>query len=258
VRDDMRQRLAESFETALRHADGRAIAYEMDSGKEHLFSAKFACPVCSYSLQELEPRLFSFNNPMGACPKCDGLGVIQFFDPKRRRPPRAVAGRPARSRLGPAQPVLFPDAGVAGRALRLRRRTRRSSELPERIRKSCSTARARADRVPLPQRTRAASTAAHLRRHHPQPRTALQGNRLAGRARGAGANISNKTCPACNGTPPARRSAPRARRRQRPARNQPPAAGQARDFFENLLQLPGNKAQVAEKILKEITSRLAS
>jgi excinuclease ABC subunit A len=83
VRDDMRQRLAESFETALRHAEGRAIALEMDSNVEHLFSAKFACPVCSYALQELEPRLFSFNNPMGACPKCDGLGVIQFFDPKR-------------------------------------------------------------------------------------------------------------------------------------------------------------------------------
>ena len=83
VREDMRQRLAESFETALRHADGRAIALEMDSGQEHLFSAKFACPSCSYALQELEPRLFSFNNPMGACPKCDGLGVIQFFDPKR-------------------------------------------------------------------------------------------------------------------------------------------------------------------------------
>jgi excinuclease ABC subunit A len=83
VRDDMRQRLAESFETALRHAEGRAMALEMDNGKEHMFSAKFACPVCSYALQELEPRLFSFNNPMGACPKCDGLGVIQFFDPKR-------------------------------------------------------------------------------------------------------------------------------------------------------------------------------
>ncbi|MDQ5889271.1 MAG: excinuclease subunit, partial [Pseudomonadota bacterium] len=67
----------------LRHADGRAIAVEMDSGTEHWFSAKFACPVCSYSLPELEPRLFSFNNPMGACPKCDGLGNISFFDPKR-------------------------------------------------------------------------------------------------------------------------------------------------------------------------------
>ncbi|MGL6070941.1 excinuclease ABC subunit UvrA [Craterilacuibacter sp.] len=83
VRADAQQRLAESFETALRHAEGRAIAVEMDEGKEHWFSAKFACPVCSYSLPELEPRLFSFNNPMGACPKCDGLGEITFFDPNR-------------------------------------------------------------------------------------------------------------------------------------------------------------------------------
>ncbi len=83
VNVEAKQRLAESFETALRHADGRAIAVEMDSGEEHLFSAKFACPICSYSLAELEPRLFSFNNPMGACPKCDGLGNITFFDPKR-------------------------------------------------------------------------------------------------------------------------------------------------------------------------------
>jgi excinuclease ABC subunit A len=79
----LRQRLAESFETALRLADGKALAVEMDSGHEHLFSAKFACPVCNYSLQELEPRLFSFNNPMGACPRCDGLGAISFFDPRR-------------------------------------------------------------------------------------------------------------------------------------------------------------------------------
>ncbi len=83
VSADAKQRLAESFETALRHADGRALAVEMGSGKEHLFSAKFACPICDYSLPELEPRLFSFNNPMGACPKCDGLGNISFFDPKR-------------------------------------------------------------------------------------------------------------------------------------------------------------------------------
>ena len=83
VRADVKQRLAESFETALRHADGRAIAVEADSGKEHLFSARFACPQCSYSLAELEPRLFSFNNPMGACPRCDGLGSVEFFDPQR-------------------------------------------------------------------------------------------------------------------------------------------------------------------------------
>ncbi len=83
VNVEARQRLAESFETALRHSEGRALAVEMDTGLEHLFSAKFACPICNYSLHELEPRLFSFNNPMGACPKCDGLGSISFFDPKR-------------------------------------------------------------------------------------------------------------------------------------------------------------------------------
>src|SRR5574343_365199 len=83
VNGEIKQRLAESFETALRLADGRAVALEMDNGTEHVFSNKFACNTCGYSLQELEPRLFSFNNPMGACPECDGLGHIEFFDPKR-------------------------------------------------------------------------------------------------------------------------------------------------------------------------------
>ncbi|KKB65242.1 excinuclease ABC subunit A [Robbsia andropogonis] len=94
VREDIKQRLAESFETAVRLADGRALAIEMDSGREHVFSTKFACPICSYSLQELEPRLFSFNNPMGACPACDGLGQQTFFDPKRvvAHPSLSLAG----------------------------------------------------------------------------------------------------------------------------------------------------------------------
>jgi excinuclease ABC subunit A len=83
VRPEMQQRLAESFEAALRLADSRAIAVEMDSGKEHLFNAKFACPICYYSIAELEPRLFSFNSPVGACPACDGLGHMEFFDPQR-------------------------------------------------------------------------------------------------------------------------------------------------------------------------------
>ncbi|WP_428984475.1 excinuclease ABC subunit UvrA [Rhodoferax mekongensis] len=83
VRADLKQRLAESFEAALRLAGGRAIALEMDSGVEHLFNAKFACPVCNYSIAELEPRLFSFNSPVGACPTCDGLGNHEFFDPAR-------------------------------------------------------------------------------------------------------------------------------------------------------------------------------
>ncbi len=86
VRDDIKQRLADSFETTLNLADGIAIVAPMDKDSdeaEQIFSAKFACPHCSYSLTELEPRLFSFNNPAGACPECDGLGHRQFFDPQR-------------------------------------------------------------------------------------------------------------------------------------------------------------------------------
>ncbi|MDE3010516.1 MAG: excinuclease ABC subunit UvrA [Pseudomonadota bacterium] len=98
IRPDAKQRLAESFETALRHADGRALAVEMDSGTEHLFSARFACAQCGYSLAELEPRLFSFNNPMGACSHCDGLGQVSFFDPRRV--------------------VAFPQLSLAGGAIK--------------------------------------------------------------------------------------------------------------------------------------------
>ena len=81
VKGDIALRLAESFETALTLAEGLVvISYMEEEQPDQLFSAKFACPVCNYSLNELEPRLFSFNNPAGACPTCDGLGVHQFFD----------------------------------------------------------------------------------------------------------------------------------------------------------------------------------
>ena len=87
VRADIGQRLAESFETALRLSDGVARVAFMDEperiGEELVFSDQFACTICGYSLAELEPRLFSFNNPAGACPTCSGLGVQQFFDPAR-------------------------------------------------------------------------------------------------------------------------------------------------------------------------------
>ena len=94
VRPGQQQRLSESFEAALRIADGRALALELDGGgideagrpvppREHVFSSKFGCPVCSYSLPELEPRLFSFNSPVGACPSCDGLGQVTAFDAER-------------------------------------------------------------------------------------------------------------------------------------------------------------------------------
>jgi excinuclease ABC subunit A len=83
VREDMQQRLAESFEAALRLAEGRAVVLEMDSGTGHVFNARFACPICHYAIGELEPRLFSFNSPAGACPTCDGLGHTEYFDPQR-------------------------------------------------------------------------------------------------------------------------------------------------------------------------------
>ncbi|MDI1351435.1 MAG: excinuclease ABC subunit UvrA, partial [bacterium] len=84
VRPDIAQRLSESFENALNLAEGIAVVASMDDAfSELLLSSKFACPECGYSLSELEPRLFSFNNPMGACSACDGLGVDQFFDPNR-------------------------------------------------------------------------------------------------------------------------------------------------------------------------------
>ena len=83
IKPESKQRLAESFETALTLAQGRVVALDMDTNQEHLFSSRYACPVCSHSLPELEPRLFSFNNPVGACAGCDGLGHVGFFDPKR-------------------------------------------------------------------------------------------------------------------------------------------------------------------------------
>lgn len=84
-REDIKQRLAESFETALKLGDGMAQVMSLDNADAAplLFSSKYSCPVCDYSLPELEPRLFSFNSPVGACPTCDGLGVAQFFDPSR-------------------------------------------------------------------------------------------------------------------------------------------------------------------------------
>src|SRR6218665_1707806 len=102
VRSGIQQRLAESLEAALRvggaDGNGRVLALEMDSGREHLFSAQFACPLCNYALAEREPRLFSFNPPLGACPACDGMGQREEFDP--------------------ARVVAFPALSLAGGAIR--------------------------------------------------------------------------------------------------------------------------------------------
>ena len=261
IRDDMRQRLAESFETALRHAEGRAIAYEMDSEKEHLFSAKFACPVCSYSLQELEPRIFSFNNPMGACPTCDGLGVIQFFDPKRivTQPKLSLAGGAIRGwdRRNPFYFQLLTslaehygfdiDAPFETLAENIQKIVLYGSG--KEIIRFCylNEKGSRFDRNHTFE-----GIIGNLERRYKETDSVAVREDLA-------KLISNKVCPSCQGA-----------RLREEARNVRIGAaenalnlheisglplGQARDHFL-ALQLAGNKAQVAEKVLKEITSRL--
>ncbi|MGB9194911.1 MAG: excinuclease ABC subunit UvrA, partial [Azonexus sp.] len=258
VRDDMRQRLAESFETALRHSEGRAMALEMDSGAEHLFSAKFACPVCAYALQELEPRLFSFNNPMGACPKCDGLGVIQFFDPKRvvTQPSVSLAGGAIRGWDKKNQfyfQIIESLAAHYGFSV-----DTPWNDLPEEFRTLVLYGSGRTEinfRYLNERGTR-------FDRSH-----TFEGiiPNLERRYRGSDSNavreelaryISNSACPSCAGT--------RLRVEARHVRvgdktlheiSRLPL-GEARNYF-NCLQLAGARAQVAEKILKEITARLS-
>jgi excinuclease ABC subunit A len=261
VRDDLRQRLAESFETALRHAEGRAIAYEMDSGREHFFSAKFACPVCSYSLPELEPRIFSFNSPMGACPTCDGLGVIQFFDPKRivAHPELSLAAGAIRGwdRRTPFYfQMLCSLAAHYGFEVDTPFR-----DLPDSVRQIVLYGSGR-EELPfsylgetgrMSARTHAfEGIIVNLERRYKETDSQAVREELA-------RLISNQTCPACQGS--------RLREEARNVRigshasartlhevNRQPLT-EARDYFLGL-QLPGNKAQVAEKVLKEIVSRL--
>ena len=258
VRDDMRQRLAESFETALRHADGRAIALEMDGGKEHMFSAKFACPVCSYALQELEPRLFSFNNPMGACPKCDGLGVIQFFDPKRvvTAPQLSLAGGAIRgwdkknqfyfqiieslaAHYGFSVDTPFEDLPETARQLILYGSGKEAINFRYLNEKGTRFDRSHSFEGVIP----------NLERRYRGSDSNAVREELA-------KYISNSTCPTCGGT--------RLRTEARHVRvgdktlheiSRLPL-GEARNYF-NCLTLSGAKAQVADKILKEITARLS-
>jgi len=258
VRDDMRQRLAESFETALRHAEGRAIALEMEGGKEHMFSAKFACPVCSYALQELEPRLFSFNNPMGACPKCDGLGVIQFFDPKRVvvNPALSLAAGAIRGWDKKNQfyfQMLTSLAAHFGFDVNAP-----YAALPGDIQQMLLFG---SGRVVLPFQYANERGQMLLREH------VFEGiiNNLERRYKESDSQavreelskfISNQSCPHCSGT----RLRVEARHVRVGAKTLHEISrlplGEARNYF-NCLQLTGHKVQVADKILKEITARIS-
>ena len=261
VREDIRQRLAESFETALRHADGRAIAYEMDSEREHLFSAKFACPVCSYSIRELEPRIFSFNSPMGACQKCDGLGVIQFFDPKRivARPDLSLAAGAIRGwdRRNPFYfQMLCSLAAHYGFEV-----DTPFGELPDNVRQVVLYGSGR-EQLPfnyLNERGRSTlrehafeGVVVNLERRYKETDSLAVREELA-------RLISNQTCPACQGSRlreearNVRIGSKKSARTLQEISRQPLTV--TRDYFLSL-QLPGNKAQVAEKVLKEICNRL--
>ncbi|MHB1429055.1 MAG: excinuclease ABC subunit UvrA [Rhodocyclaceae bacterium] len=258
VKADQRQRLAESFETALTHAEGRCLAVEMDSGVEHLFSAKFACPHCGYALQELEPRLFSFNNPMGACPECDGLGSIQFFDPARivayphlSLAAGAIKGWDRRnqfyfqmieslaSHYGFDTGVEFEKLPEDTRKIVLYGSGREQIRFKYLNEKGTRFERSHAFEGIIP----------NLERRYKETDSQMVREELA-------KYLNNKPCPECDGA------------RLRQEARHVLVGGKTitavsrlslidcRDFF-NLLQLTGHRAQVAEKIVKEITSRLS-
>ncbi|GIZ28052.1 UvrABC system protein A [Morganella morganii] len=259
VRDDLAQRLAESFETALTLSGGTAIIADMEdnSAEELVFSANFACPVCGYSMSELEPRLFSFNNPAGACPTCDGLGVQQFFDPDRvvQNPNLSLGGGAIRGwdrrnfyyyqmLMSLADHYKFDIESPY-------------SELPAKIQKVILNGSGRESIEFKYSNDRGDVTV----RHHPfegvlhnMERRYKETESMAVREELA-KYISNRPCISCGGT-----------RLKKEARfvfvdntTLPQISdfsiGHAMDFFNNL-KFSGQRAKIAEKVLKEIQDRL--
>ncbi|RUT67158.1 excinuclease ABC subunit A [Morganella morganii] len=259
VRDDLTQRLAESFETALALSGGTAIIADMEdnSAEELVFSANFACPVCGYSMSELEPRLFSFNNPAGACPTCDGLGVQQFFDPDRvvQNPNLSLGGGAIRGwdrrnfyyyqmLMSLADHYKFDIESPY-------------AELPAKIQKVILNGSGRESIEFKYSNDRGDVTV----RHHPfegvlhnMERRYKETESMAVREELA-KYISNRPCISCGGT-----------RLKKEARfvfvddtTLPQISdfsiGHALDFFNNL-KFSGQRAKIAEKVLKEIQDRL--
>src|SRR5690554_2500317 len=259
VRDDLQTRLAESFETALELSDGIARIAPMDEGLEEMvFSARFACPACGHSIQELEPRLFSFNNPHGACPSCDGLGVRQYFDPaKLVQDPSltlaqgAIRGWDKRSlyyyqqlqavaehfgfdldtpfeQLSDAQRhIVLHGSGEENVAFHYR------NDRGERVKKAHPFEGVINNLERRYRETESESVREDLARY-----------------------LNMQACPSCHGS---RRRAD-ARHVYIDSRTLPDIVrlpiGQARDYFEQL-QLAGKQGEIADKILKEIRERLS-
>jgi excinuclease ABC subunit A len=259
VRPDIQQRLAESFETALQLSDGLArIAYMEDPAMEEpVFSAKFACPQCGYSLTELEPRLFSFNNPVGACPECDGLGVHQFFDAGRvvAHPELSLAGGAVRG-WDRRNAYYFQLITALARHYDFDIETP-FAELPEDIRRIIlHGSQGEVIRFQYLNERRGS-----VERKHP-----FEGiiTNMQRRYRETDSNVvreelarylSTQPCPECNGA----RLNQAARHVTVAGRTLPGITslpvGSGLEFFKGL-QLPGQRGEIAGKILKEINQRL--
>ena len=231
------QRLAESYEAALRIADGRALAVEIDAASanrprqgapvEHLFSSKFSCPLCDYSLPELEPRLFSFNSPVGACPTCGGLGVTTVFDADR------VVAFPSLSLASGAvkgwdrrNAYTFSLLESVAAPLRLRHRHRRSRSCRSRPARCCCAARAATRSSSSTRPKGRAARPAQVKRKHPfegilpNLERRFKRDRLGGGARGPDALPERQALPRLPRRAPAGRGEQRlpGRCRQRRAR----------------------------------------
>ena len=259
-RDDLKQRLAESFETALRLGEGLAILVDLDDDKapEQLFSSRYSCPLCDYSLPELEPRLFSFNSPVGACPKCDGLGVTQFFDPARvvAHPERSLAAGAIRS-WDKRNPYYWQMIQSLAKHYGFDPDTP-WNKLPKATRDAVLTGSG--DEAIAFKYTPAAAGGAVTRRHR------FEGiiPNLERRYHETDSNmvreelarfISERPCPECHGE----RLNPSARNVFVGEKNLPSlsalAISDARTFVDGL-QLAGWRGEIAERIVKEIRERL--
>ncbi len=259
VRADLQQRLAESFETALSLADGIALVAPMDEDEdveEIIFSARFACPVCGHSISELEPKLFSFNNPAGACPTCDGLGVKQFFDARRVVNGELTWPR-ARSAAGTGATSITSRCSVRWPSITASAWKNPSTNSAPNTRRWCSTAPAGKTSTSAISTTAATSSSvrtsskascrtlsgATARPSRPRsarswpsssaPSPARIATVLAPAPRGAACVVGDRTLPAITAMP----------------------VGEACEYAAGL-SLTGRRGEIAAKILKEIRDRL--
>ncbi len=256
VRDSSRQRLGESLETALRLAHGRATILQTESGTEQTWSSRHACPICSYSVGELEPRMFSFNSPVGACSRCEGLGTIDFFDPERivAHPELSLAGGAIRGWDRRNQfffQMLTSLANHFGFDVETR-----WDRLPEDIRrKVLQGTREKVAFSSLDARGRTVfreqafeGVVANIERRHKESESNVIREEL-------GRYIATRPCPDCAGT--------RLRRESRHVRVGTLAIHEFSALalrealaLANQLELPGHKAVIGERILREVASRL--